>query len=434
MSDMTPFTRREFLCGSLAIISTIASVPTFLRSSATALAAPANDPRRPGKSGQNILVVIQLSGGNDGLNAVVPYGFDDYYKARPALGIDAKTVLSLDDRAGVGLNPALADFKALIDQGQAGVIQGVGYPNPNRSHFASMDIWHTADPERGSARGTGWLGRALDDMGGKVSKTKQAEGPSCVCIGNDSPLAAEGKLIKPVTFDRVESFRWAGRDLHPALAEAYDVVNRDAAAAAELPLNDQSQLPFVLRTAMNAQLASDRIRAAVAKGTETAFPNGQLANQLRMVASMIRAELPTRVYYVALGGFDTHSGQAGRQNRLLSELGKSLKAFYDEMAALGQAGRVMTLAFSEFGRRVEQNASQGTDHGTAGPVFVAGPMVNAGLIGKHPSLAAGGLDHGDLVHAIDFRAVYAEVLDGWLGVESKTVLGAAYGKAGLLRA
>ncbi|MEX0774237.1 MAG: DUF1501 domain-containing protein [Phycisphaeraceae bacterium] len=433
MTDQNTFTRREFVSTGLVLVSTITSVPAFLKNSAVVLAAPAGGAgpgNRPGVPEERILVVVQLSGGNDGLNAVVPFGMPEYYRARPALSVKDNTVLKLDATQGIGLNPALADFKSMLDDGQAAIIQGVGYPNPNRSHFASMDIWHTADPVRGSARGEGWLGRGLDLVA--VDKQGHAQAEACVCIGNSAPLATQGARVKPVTFERADAFRWAGGDLHPALTSAYDRLNRTPLER-EVPLHDQSQVPFVLRTALDAQVASDRIRAAVAKGPATPFPRSGLADQLKTVAAMIRAELPTRVYYVALGGFDTHANQAGRQDGLLSQLGAALKAFYAELAALGQEQRVLTMCFSEFGRRVEQNASQGTDHGTAGPMFLAGPMVRPGLHGAHPSLERTQLDGGDLKYHTDFRCVYAAILDQWLKADSKAVLGSAFKPAEVLK-
>ncbi|MEZ6190276.1 MAG: DUF1501 domain-containing protein [Phycisphaerales bacterium] len=230
------------------------------------------------------------------------------------------------------------------------------------------------------------------------------------------PLATEGKLVKPVTFDKPEMFRWSGRDLHDSLSDTYDHLNHPAGVT-----DDSDPAGFILRTAMDAQVASDRVRKAVGHKSETSFPSNGSARQLKMVAAMIRAELPTRVYYVAMGGFDTHANQVGQHERLLGEFAQAMSAFYDELKATGHRQRVVSIAFSEFGRRVKQNASGGTDHGTAGPMFVFGEQVNPGLIGKHPSLTD--LDDGDLKHKIDFRSVYANVLDNWMKIDSTAVLG-----------
>lgn len=433
MPESIAFTRRQFLYTGLAMVSTIGSAPSFLTSSSAALAAGV-DPRlssQPGVPEDRVLVVVQLSGGNDGLNTVVPFGVPAYYQSRPAIGVAENDVIPLDTTNGIGLHPALRPVHELIGEGLGTVVQGVGYPNPNRSHFASMDIWHTGDTLAGGRggggvsggipRGTGWVGRAMD------ADKKQTEGLGCICFGSESPLAAQGQHAKPVAFDRPEMFRWTGRDLHPALSEAYDTLQHaPTASSADDPAS------FIFRTAMDAQVASDRVRNAVAKRPETRFPGGDLGRQLAMVASMIKAGLPTRVYYVALGGFDTHANQAGQHQRLLSDFADSMKAFYAELAATGHRSRVVTMAFSEFGRRVRQNASGGTDHGAAGPLFLFGEGVKSGLLGQHPSLDQ--LDEGDLAHTTDFRCVYAELLDRWLKLDSRTVLGQRYPHLGTLRA
>ncbi|MCX5661560.1 MAG: DUF1501 domain-containing protein [Planctomycetota bacterium] len=441
MSNQPAFTRRQFLGTSLAMISTAAAVPIFLDDSAWAMADP--DGRAPGNipgtPDQRILVVVQLTGGNDGLNTVVPFGMPEYYNSRPRMAIEEKQVLRIAGADGVGLNPELAPLKSMLDDGMASIIQGVGYPNPNRSHFSSMDIWHTADTNGG--RGLGWLGRAMDEElathDGKIPAT------SCVCVGGEAPLAAAGMLYKPISFERSNLFRWVGRDLHPALGAEYDRINRagvvgPAAEAAARPLissanGPANQAAFVMRTALDAQLASDRIRGALAGDPLTAFPDSPLANQLKMVAKMIKAELPTRVYYVSMGSFDTHANQPNNHGRLLGQFSAAVQAFYAELKAMGQRSRVLTLAFSEFGRRVEQNASNGTDHGTAGPVFMFGDMIRPGLLGEHPSLKADRLDKGDLVFNADFRSIYADVLDGWMKINSAKVLGQAFPRAQVLK-
>ena len=429
MSDKPLYTRRQFMHSGLVVVSTASTIPTFLQHSAVALADPLDSPRTtslPGVPQDRILVVVQLSGGNDGLNTVVPYGQRAYYDMRPGIAVPRGQVLRLGGKAdnqGLGFHPSLANLKDMIDNGLGAVVQGVGYPNPNRSHFASMDIWHTCQMR--GRRGTGWLGRAMDQIAPEKST-------GTITIGSKAPLACIGQRGAPVSFENANLFRWAGADLHKAIGRHYDKINR----AGVLPGMGQdtveatSQAAFVMRTALDAQLASDRIRAAVAKGTITGFPGGRLANQLRMVASMIRAGLPTRVYYVGLGGFDTHGGQFGRHANLLREFATAMQAFYRELKAMGDDGRVLSVAFSEFGRRVRQNASQGTDHGTAGPMYLFGPMVRPGLLGDHPSLSE--LDNDDLIYNVDFRSVYATVLDTWLKADSRKVLGRAFKHARVL--
>lgn len=425
MSESPAFTRREFLTSTLAMVSTVTSVPTFLSRSAAALAdTTMRTASRPGVPEDRVLVVIQLSGGNDGLNTVIPFGEPAYYRARPQLALPEKSVLPVDRGRGIGLHPSLAQLRSMMEEGLASVVQGVGYPNPNRSHFASMDVWHTGDTTGRGGHGHGWIGQALDTA---QAKGAPRSGMECICLGAEAPLAAQGRKVRPVAFERADLFRWIGRDLHSALDAAYDALHQAGPAGDE----EHDPAAFIFRTACDAQVASQRVRKAVAARPATSFPPGELANQLRMVASMIRAELPTRVYYVAMGGFDTHANQAGQHERLLREFAQAMHAFYRELEASGHSQRVLSLAFSEFGRRVQQNASGGTDHGTAGPMFLFGPRIRPGLLGNHPSLDR--LDQGDLIHQVDFRSIYAAVLEQWMQVDSAAALGARYKPAQILR-
>lgn len=419
MIHSSAYTRREFVNGSLAVISTACAVPMFIQNSASVFAArPDGLASKPGFPEDRILVVIELAGGNDGLNTVVPYGDRQYHISRPRLRILEDQVLTVDEKQGIGLHPNLADVKALMDDGLGAVIQGVGYPNPNRSHFASMDIWHTADP---SGTGYGWIGKAMDHAMGASG----ASGTECICVQRKAPLAAQGKIVRPIAFENAQMFQWVGKPLGDGLGPAYDQINRAGDLLgdhAKQPVD--SQQAFLMRTALDAQMASDQIRGAVSRGVTTQFPRGALANQLRMVASMIRSELPTNVYYTAFGGFDTHANQSNRHANNLQQLAASVRAFYKELKAIGQDQRVLTLVFSEFGRRVAQNASNGTDHGAAGPMFLFGPMVKPGLIGEHPSL--NDLDKGDLKYRIDFRSVYSSVLKNWFKTDAAKVLGKSF--------
>lgn len=419
MPEPNAYTRRQFLHAGLAMVSTVSSVPIFLSRSSMVMAQSAGPlPSNPGVPEDRVLVVIQLSGGNDGLNTVIPFGFDEYYKNRTGLGLREKDLVKLDTPSGIGLHPSLRPVHEMIDDGLAGIVQGVGYPNPIRSHFASMDVWHTGDTL--TNKGQGWIGRAMD-----TARDRAEASLACISLGSEAPLATEGEFVKPVTFERPEMFRWSGRDLHPAVSDAYDQLNRTPTHP-----DDHDPTGFILRTAMDAQIASERVRKAVDVQSVTTFPGTGLARQLKMVAAMIRAELPTRVYYVALGGFDTHANQAGQHTRLLEEFASSVSAFYRELKAIGQRQRVVTVAFSEFGRRVRQNASGGTDHGTAGPMFLFGEHVKPGLVGTHPSLTD--LDQGDLKYTTDFRSVYASILDNWMKIDSTATLGNAYEHAGVL--
>jgi len=416
------YSRRAFLTRGLVLASGAATIPYFLQKSGVVLAQATNPAlsSQPGIPQDRILVVVQLAGGNDGLNTVIPYQMDAYYRARPQIGIPADQVLKLSERQQVGIHPALTGVKSLFDDGMATIIQGVGYPNPNRSHFTSMDIWHTADTD---AHGDGWLGRYFDNQcSGQPSGCSGHDG---IAIGREAPLAMEGRTFKPIAFETPDLFRWTGLDLHPAMALPYDEILKGELDP-ELEASNPNAV-FLTRTAMDAQIASDKIRAAVGQSPLVPYPGSALANQLAMVASMIRAELATRVYYVTLGGFDTHAGQGGAQGQhanLLRQLGDALAAFYADLKAQGNDTRVLTMSFSEFGRRVGQNGSNGTDHGAAAPMFLFGPMCRAGVAGVHPSLTD--LDEGDVKFHTDFRQVYATILEKWLKADAKAVLGRSY--------
>lgn len=423
---LNAFTRRQFLSNGLTLASASLTIPAFLNSSALGL------PRNwwggnsiPGVPDGRILVVVQLSGGNDGLNTVIPYGENAYYKARPGIGIPEGKVLKLS-KSPVGLHPAMAAMADLYNDGLLSVVQGVGYPNPNRSHFKSMDIWHTADT---TATGDGWLGRYFDSeccgsgKGESGQPEKKEPNPQAgIAVGREAPLAMRGRLVTPLSFESAELFRWTGRDVSKDLGVPYDQITRREATSTD-GVDPDSNAAFLTRTALDAQVSSDTIRRAVAARPRIAYPQSELARSLQMVAAMISANLSTRVYYVSMGGFDTHSGQGGEQGRhsqLLGQFAQAMKAFLADLKAQGNADRVMTMSFSEFGRRVGQNASNGTDHGTAAPMFLYGPMVKPGVLTDHPSLTD--LDQGDLKFGTDFRSVYAGVLEGWMKADSKKIL------------
>ncbi len=445
----TAFTRRQFLSTGLTMASAAATVPWFLNRSAFGLPmAAAGLSSIPGVPEDHVLVVIQLSGGNDGLNTLVPYGFDQYYKARSGIGIPADLVLKLSKADGVGLHPQMATMKQMYDDGLCSIIQGVGYPNPNRSHFKSMDIWHTADT---SGTGDGWIGRYFDAQCcgyGKGESGKPESSPSTqprgtgvppvstpstpsyqgqpgIAIGRSAPLAMQGRKVSPISFETEDLFRWIGQDIHSKLADPYAKLQAREPDAA---IDPSSNAAFLMRTAMDAQVSSDLIRKAVRQRPLAEYPqNNPLSQQLSMISAMIRAGLPTRVYYVQLGGFDTHAGQGGQygaHGNLLNRLSTAVRAFYADLKAAEHDTRVLTMSFSEFGRRVGQNASGGTDHGTAAPMFLFGPMVRPGVIGEHPSLTD--LDDGDLKYTVDFRSVYAGILDQWLAADPKVILEGDY--------
>lgn len=425
------YTRRSFLGQGLVMASAAATVPHFIQQSAAAMVASSLGLSSiPGVPDERILVVVQLGGGNDGLNTVVPFADPAYYKARPAIGIPDKSVLRLAKNIPVGLHPQLTGFKSLYDDGLLTVVQGVGYPNPNRSHFKSMDIWHTADT---TATGNGWLGRYFDsECCGSDSSGKPTPEPMAgIAIGREAPLAMQGHISKPIGFESADLFQWLGKGVDQNLVPAYDEINRRGVPSG---MNPDSSAGYLMRTALDAQVASEQIRKAVEQRPLVAYPGNDLARQLAMVSSMIRAGLKTRVYYVTLGGFDTHAGQGGENGRhaqLMQQVGSSLKAFYDDLKKQGNDGRVLTMTFSEFGRRVQQNASGGTDHGAAAPMFLCGPMIKPGVVGNHPSLTD--LDAGDVKFHTDFRQVYAGILDNWLKADSRKVLEGAYRPVDVLK-
>jgi uncharacterized protein (DUF1501 family) len=430
MHEPNAFSRRIFIRQGVMLASFAATLPHFIQESALGMLAPegSGTSSRPGVPEERILVVVQLSGGNDGLNAVIPYGDPEYHNARPGIGLgepgkakNGGAALQLDQDRGIGLHPNLTGLKELHDQGKLGVVAGVGYPNPNRSHFASMDIWQCGRPE---GKGTGWLGRYVD-----AACNGNPAADMAVSIGRTAPLAMMGSQSKPVAFESADLFRWLGADAGGTMDAEYQRMAR----AGTLPgVEAGSQESFLMRTALDAQVTSDRIRAAVKKQPLVPYPGSPLAKQLQTVAAMIRDGMKTRVYYVSMGGFDTHANQPGSHGNLMRQLGDALLAFQKDLAAQGNEARVVTMCFSEFGRRVRQNASNGTDHGTAGPVFLLGPAVQPGLRGKHPSLTD--LDGGDLKFTTDFRGVYQELLGRWMRAPTEQVLGGTYEAPGLVRA
>lgn len=438
LHNSSAYTRRQFLANGLVMASAAVTVPAFINGTARAMTAALSGLSSiPGVPDERILVVVQLSGGNDGLNTIVPFSMPEYYRARPGIGIPEKDVLKLGQGEGVGLHPQMAAMKSLFDDGLVGIVQGVGYPNPNRSHFKSMDIWQTADT---TATGDGWLGKYFDseccgygkgESGTPEPAHDNSAGPPGIAVGRSAPLAMQGRQIKPVAFESADLFRWSGQDAERALREPYDQLNRRGDAGAD---RADSNASFLMRTALDAQVSSDLIRKAVAQRPAVQYPGSELGRQLAMVSSMIKAGLKTRVYYVQQGGFDTHAGQGGAQGRhgqLLSQFSGALRAFYTDLRQQGNDARVLTMTFSEFGRRVGQNASAGTDHGTAAPMLLAGPMVKPGVLSEHPSLK--NLDEGDLKYLVDFRQVYAAVLEDWLKADTRAILGQGFRKAPVLK-
>ncbi|MCG3125252.1 MAG: hypothetical protein CHACPFDD_00068 [Phycisphaerae bacterium] len=421
-------TRRDFLSGTLTVLSSVSTLPLFLGSTAQLMAQDVPQSGRK-RSDQRILVVVQLAGGNDGLNTVVPYEMDPYYKLRPQIAIPPKEVLKLED--GVGLHPAAAGLKALFDDGRLAVVQGVGYPNPNRSHFTSMDIWHTADPEL--RQQSGWLGRYFDACcKGDDPAPEPIEG---VALTQESPLAMHGERFMPLAFSEPDMLSWKPGARDPRATETFRKLNN---ISGDFPSTARELEQFLQRAALSAQVGADEIRNAArdlanpaARRGDGGRRGGQLLRSLRLVQKMIAADLPTRIYYVSMGGFDTHTGQLQRHRQLITELGDSLRDFVAELQDAKLLDRVMIMCFSEFGRRVQQNASGGTDHGEAAPMFLLGGNVLPGVHEKHPDLAK--LHRGDLAFGVDFRRVYATVLQHWLNMRPQRVLGEGFAPLRLIK-
>lgn len=418
-------TRREFLRRSITLASVAWTIPSFLHRTVLALDHPQGESMIISPRDHPILVVIQLSGGNDGLNTLVPITDDIYYKSRPKLAIAPGQTLKVNDT--VGFHPDLAKLKALYDSGKMAVIQGVGYPNPNRSHFRSMEIWHTA-ADSNKVEKHGWIGRYFD------SACKGCDSTVAVNIGKLAPQAFYAKGPMGVSIEDPEMYRWLnkGSAAMESAESFFKNVNKKASGAtpsmeeANASVMDGS-LDYLQRTAMNAQLSSDKIREVIKQyHTTVTYPETEIAYGLKLVSQMIAGGLPTRIYYVSQSGYDTHSNQLTDQNRLLSELAEGVSAFYSDLEQQGNAKRVLSFSFSEFGRRVAENASGGTDHGCAGPMFVFGGSVKPGFYGKPPSLTD--LDRGDLKYNVDFRSVYTTVLENWMKTDPKVVLGRPFPK------
>jgi uncharacterized protein (DUF1501 family) len=414
-------TRREFVrlgLGSCTLLSCGMTVPGFLARSAAA--TPSGD-----RSTGRVLVVLELNGGNDGLNTVVPYADDAYARHRPRLRIPTGSLHKLDDH--IGLHPELFGLNELWKRGELAIVQSVGYPNANRSHFESMDIWQTAmlEPDE---RAAGWLNRGV---GRQAAATG---GGSAIHVGDrEIPRALTGDALAVHSLEGLDQLvRRIG------MPERRDTTAHRAALdrVARMPRGEAgSHLQFIQRSQVVTYASSARIEQILRSHggkSDAGYPDTGLARRLRLVAQLIQAGLSTSIYYVQLEGFDTHVRQLDEHAALLREMGGAVSAFFEDLRQSKEAGRVLVLAFSEFGRRLTENASHGTDHGTAAPVLLAGPSVRRGLHGPYPNLVD--LQDGDPRFAVDFRRVYATILDRWLDCPSRPVLGAEFPHLDLLPA
>jgi len=377
--------RKSFIrTGSLATASMM--IPRFLQ----AFEHPASVP-----AGNKIVVVIQLSGGNDGLNTIIPVRNDIYYRERKQLGIKHSNALPLTDDAG--LHPALTAFRALHEEGHLAMYNGVGYPNPDKSHFRSMDIWHSASDSHVILQ-TGWLGRYLDaKCAGSARPTKALE------VDDTLSLALKGEQVKGLAVTDPRRLFTASGDAEEAPVDYLYKTMAQTLSSAEYIYRQSRQHP-----------------------TSANYPDTELAKGLKTIASLIYSEIDTKVYYISLGSFDTHVNQDAQQKRLFTELNGAVKAFTDDLKANGRFNDLLLFTFSEFGRRVKQNASNGTDHGKANNMFlISGALKKQGLLNPLPDLSK--LDDGDIAHTLDFRQVYATVLEQWLDTGAESILGKKFG-------
>lgn len=363
-----------------------------------------------------VLVVCQFSGGNDGLNMVVPYADKNYYLNRPTLGIPENQVLKLND--SMGFHPELKGLQALFNEGKVAIVQNVGYPNPNRSHFESMRIWQSASPE--NTIKYGWIGRHFDQQ----SSVGPLNPVVALGLSREQPLALAGAKVSIPCFASLQDVRNLVGD--PDTEAMLRQIQNSDPSMTHNPGSD------VVRKASNAALdALTILNKKVASYKPTgAYGNDGFGQGFKQIAQLIGASPATRVVYFSAGGFDTHANQLDSHKRLYKEFGDAVLAFQRELEQMGRADKVITLVFSEFGRRVQENGS-GTDHGKAGPMFVIGKSVKGGFHGSNPDLV--NLDGGDLNHNIDFRQVYSMAVDQWMGGDSELVLGKKFEHVPVLR-
>jgi uncharacterized protein (DUF1501 family) len=368
------------------------------------------------------LVVIQLMGGNDGLNTVVPYGQQRYYTLRPTLGLQTDEILPID--GDVAFNSNMSGLMSLYQSNQAAVIQGVSYPSPNLSHYEATAIWESGSPD--NPLSNGWLGRYLDVA------TQADSTVTAVNLNYLLPQTLQGVTSSPLSVGNLGAFKLSGLGKISAAGQQNDIqtlnqvgLNQTGCIACQ---EYNTLVSSMVSSGLDALSASNIIQQAASAYTPSVpYPNDDFANRLKLAAAIVTSSMKPRVVYVTLGGFDTHAAQKATQNTLLKTLSDGLAAFFNDLSAQGRANDTAIMTFSEFGRRAMENGSKGTDHGTSLPQFLIGGQVSGGLYGTYPSLTD--LDPtGNLLFDIDYRQVYASVLEDWLGVDSTSVLGATWDK------
>jgi uncharacterized protein (DUF1501 family) len=385
--------RKEFLkLSSLATTSFM--MPKFLKALGQSNVVP---------KGNKAMVIIQLSGGNDGLNTVIPIANDIYYNARPRIAIKKEKSLILTNEAG--LHPSLIGFKGLYDEGNLAVLNGVGYPNPDRSHFRSMDIWHSASDSKDYVS-TGWIGRYLDAQCLGCDRPTQA-----LEIEDTLSLALKGEQAKGLVLND------PARLYNSSHERFFKDLKVDKAFVSDAPVD------YLYKTMSETLSSADYIlKNSKQQPSTQSYPNSALGNSLKTIASLIFSQIDTKVYYVSLGSFDTHIAQEGRHAQLLKDLDSSVAAFVKDLKLNNRFDDVLLMTFSEFGRRLKQNASNGTDHGVANNMFfVSGALKQKGVLNAMSSLTD--LDNGDIKHTVDFKEVYATILKKWLQAKDVEILG-----------
>jgi len=421
------FSRRAMIRDGLLAVSAGMVMPTIFSRAVRAASNAAHEGAHWAQAAQGrTLIVVQMAGGNDGLNTLIPYTDGAYYSARPTLAIAQADALHLNDR--LGLHPALKALMPMWQQGHLAAIEGVGYPNPNLSHFAAMDIWQTLDLN--GQGGQGWLGKYVAGLVDKDGHPFQS-----LAVGTSLPVALNAISADVPVVASPSTYRLQPDPEGSSAAKHGNAANARVETLLKLYNTYPRSAPYAALLDATAQAAVDGARqldAAVASYAPKAqYPNTNFAKGLQVLAEVIVQGLGLRVGYVTLGGFDTHGEQANTQAGLLQQLAEGLAAFYSDLQGHNAADNVVVMTWSEFGRRVEENASAGTDHGTAAPLFVLGNAVQGGVYGEPPDLTK--LDHnGNLVFTTDFRSIYATVLDRWLGAPASAVLGGNYGEQAFL--
>lgn len=404
-------TRRDFMISGLTATASGIIVPPVLAKGVYAAAAD-------GIHNDRVLVVLQLAGGNDGLNTVVPYADPAYMQVRPTIGITPDKVLRLN--SAVGLNPALASLKTMYDSGHVAIVQGVGYDKPTYSHFEGMYVWEHADPAREQA--DGWLGRLLaaqlDTQGHPLTACALAE--TTTPPEMNAPQAIVSVIDSGPTYDVAgsEQHRSAAPALYRKTPGVYGALFDQALATAETGIAAVHQSTATYKPAVPYTAGATRAAA------------DPLATSLQLAASMVTTQPTVKICHLMLNGFDTHQNESARQDALLASFDTSVSAFMQDIAAHGMADRVVLMTWSEFGRRVAENGSKGTDHGAAAPVFLLGAPVKGGLYGEAPSLT-NTIDSGNLKYTVDFRSVYQTVIRDWLQGDAGSVLHGSYPELGL---